>query len=48
MGAGMQLAGLRKDGSTFPVRVSLTPVTTASGQLTFAIIRDITGTRPAR
>jgi anti-anti-sigma factor len=44
MGAGMQLAGLRKDGSTFPVRVSLTPVTTASGQLTLAIIRDITGT----
>jgi PAS domain S-box-containing protein len=44
MGAGIQLAGLRKDGSTFPVRVSLTPVTTASGQLTLAIIRDITGT----
>jgi len=44
MGAGIQLPGLRKDGSTFPVRVSLTPVTTASGQLTLAIIRDITGT----
>lgn len=44
MGAAMQLAGLRKDGTTFPVRVSLTPVTTASGQLTLAVIRDITGT----
>lgn len=44
MGAGSQLAGLRKDGTTFPVRVSLTPVTTASGQLTLAVIRDITGT----
>jgi hypothetical protein len=44
MGAGIQLAGLRKDGTTFPARVSLTPVTTASGQLTLAIIRDITGT----
>jgi len=42
MGAGAQLAGLRKDGTTFPVRVSLTPVTT--GQLTLAVIRDITGT----
>jgi len=44
MGEGMQLAGLRKDGATFPVRVSLTPVTTASGQLTLAIIRDVNGT----
>jgi len=44
IGAGIQLAGLRKDGTTFPVRVSLTPVTTACGQLTLTIIRDITGT----
>ena len=46
MGAGTQLAGLRKDGSTFPVRVSLTPVATAPGQLTLSVIRDIT--RPGR
>jgi hypothetical protein len=26
-------AGLREDGTTFPVRVSLTPVATAAGQL---------------
>ena len=42
MGAGARLAGLRKDGTTFPVRVSLTPVTTAAGPFTFAVIRDIT------
>jgi PAS domain S-box-containing protein len=46
MGAGAQLAGLRKDGTTFPVRVGLTPVATISGQLTLAVIRDITGTGP--
>ena len=44
MGAGVQLAGRRKDGSTFPVRVSLTPVTATSGPLTLAVIRDVTGT----
>jgi PAS domain S-box-containing protein len=44
MGAGAQLAGLRKDGTTFPVRVSLTPVAAAAGQFTLAVIRDITGT----
>ena len=43
-GAGAQLAGLRKDGTTFPVRVGLTPVTAGSGQLTLVVIRDITGT----
>lgn len=43
MGEGMQLAGLHKDGTTFPVLVSLTPVATASGQLTLAVIRDVTG-----
>jgi anti-anti-sigma factor len=42
MGAGAPLAGLRRDGTTFPVRVSLTPVTTAAGQFTLAMIRDIT------
>ena len=44
MGAGAQLAGLRKDGTTFPVRVSLIPVTTASGQFTLAVIHEITRT----
>jgi anti-anti-sigma factor len=44
MAACAQLAGLRKDGTTFPVRVSLTPVTTAAGPFTLAAIRDITRT----
>ncbi len=35
-------AGLRKDGATIPVRVSLTPVATAAGQFALAVIRDIT------
>lgn len=42
MGAGAQLVGLRKDGSTFPVKVSLNPVPTATGHLNLAVIRDVT------
>ena len=44
MGAGGQQAGLRKDGTTFPVRVSLTPVAAAAGQFTLVAVRGITGT----
>jgi anti-anti-sigma factor len=36
----VRLAGLRKDGTTFQVQISLTPVTTAAGQFTLAVIRD--------
>ena len=45
--AGAQLAGLRKDGTRFPVRVSLTPVTIAAGQFTLVVFRDITPAPPA-
>jgi PAS domain S-box-containing protein len=43
MGNSALLAGLRKDGTTFPVRISLTRVSTAAGLFTLAIIRDAAG-----
>jgi anti-anti-sigma factor len=46
MGSRLRLAGQRKDGSTFPVRVSLSPVITATGRFILAVIRDVTSDRP--
>jgi formate hydrogenlyase transcriptional activator len=42
MGAAMNLFGMRKDGTEFPVDIMLKPIETSAGTVVLSIVRDVT------